>query len=107
TRGTDIHFAPGKYALSSASGLALLGHELAHVLQQAEGRVAATDEHAHVCAINADASLEREADEAGARAARGEAARSAAVVSAATPIVQRKEAVTPTPAIRRTKLQLL
>src|SRR5690348_11044147 len=33
TRGTDIHFAPGKYDPSSASGLELLGHEIAHVVQ--------------------------------------------------------------------------
>ena len=28
TRGTDIHFAPGRYAPGSTAGLALLGHEI-------------------------------------------------------------------------------
>lgn len=72
TRGTDIHFAPGTYDPSSAAGQELLGHELAHVVQQSQGRVAATVQKKGV-AINDDASLEHEADQLGARAARGEA----------------------------------
>lgn len=72
TQGTDVHFAPGRYQPSSQQGQALLGHELAHVVQQRQGRVAATTRVGSV-AVNDDASLEREADELGARAARGEA----------------------------------
>jgi hypothetical protein len=37
TVGSDIHFAPGTYAPGSATGQRLLGHELAHVVQQGGG----------------------------------------------------------------------
>lgn len=77
TQGTDIHFAPGQYQPHGQRGQELLGHELAHVVQQAQGRVQATRQAKGV-AINDDRALEQEADEMGARAARGEAvARSA------------------------------
>jgi hypothetical protein len=69
TQGKDIHFAPGQYDPSSQRGQALLGHELAHVVQQSQGRVRATTQAKGV-AINHDAALEKEADELGARAAR-------------------------------------
>lgn len=39
TRGDNIHFAPGTYNPYSAHGQELLGHELAHVVQQRQGRV--------------------------------------------------------------------
>ncbi len=71
TQGAEVHFAPGQYAPHTEKGQELLGHELAHTLQQAQGRVAATGQ-AKGLPINADVSLEREADEQGARAARGE-----------------------------------
>jgi hypothetical protein len=74
TQGTDIHFAPGQYQPASQRGQELLGHELAHVVQQSQGRVQATAQ-ASGMDINDDASLEREADEMGARAARGEPSR--------------------------------
>ncbi len=73
TRGTDIYFAPGQYDPESERGQELLGHELAHVVQQAQGRVQATKQ-AKGLAVNDDAGLEREADELGAQAARGERA---------------------------------
>ena len=38
TRGSDIYFAPGMYDPSSPVGRDVLGHELAHVLQQRHGR---------------------------------------------------------------------
>ncbi len=66
-RGEQIFFAPGQYDPLSPSGQELLGHELAHVVQQRAGRVRA-DEGSDV---NTSASLEREADIAGAAAARG------------------------------------
>lgn len=72
TQGTDVHFAPGRYQPESASGQELIGHELAHVVQQSQGRVATTTQAKGV-AINDDPALESEADEMGARAARGEA----------------------------------
>jgi Domain of unknown function (DUF4157) len=69
THGSDIHFAPGTFDPASSAGQELLGHELAHVIQQRVGasRVAR--------AVVVDGGLEAEADEAGARAARGERAR--------------------------------
>lgn len=69
TRGSNVHFAPGRYDPSSQSGKSLLGHELAHVVQQREGRVSRPQ--AKGAPVNADAGLEAEADRAGARAAAG------------------------------------
>jgi len=60
TRGTDIVFAPGMFDPASQQGLALLGHELTHVVQQAEGRVAVTAQIGGAPA-NDDAGLEAEA----------------------------------------------
>jgi hypothetical protein len=71
TQGSDIHFAPGQYHPGSSAGQELLGHELTHVVQQGQGRVAATRQAKGVH-INDDPGLEREADEMGARAARSE-----------------------------------
>lgn len=79
TEGADIHVAPGCYDPASRGGLELLGHELAHVVQQAEGRVTATTQ-AKGLAANDDDALEREADELGVRAARGERVRSSGAV---------------------------
>jgi hypothetical protein len=67
TRGTDVHFAPGMYQPHSLEGQAMIGHELAHVVQQRIGRVKPTSAHS----INADAALEHEADIAGKQAAQG------------------------------------
>jgi hypothetical protein len=39
TRGTDIHFAPGTYTPGTPAGDQMIAHELAHVVQQREGRV--------------------------------------------------------------------
>ncbi|HET9621022.1 MAG TPA: DUF4157 domain-containing protein [Kofleriaceae bacterium] len=92
TQGTDIHFAPGQYQPGSQSGQELIGHELAHVVQQSQGRVAATTQAKGVD-VNDDSSLEREADEMGARAARGEPAGNSAggaPIQVASGAVQRK-----------------
>jgi Domain of unknown function (DUF4157) len=64
TRGETITFHPGLYEPHTPEGLEMLGHELAHVLQQRAGRVPGTG-------LTEDPALESEADEAGARAARG------------------------------------
>lgn len=72
-RGADLHFAPGRFDPHSEPGQALLGHELAHVVQHAEGR--APGDHAKRADGSGDPGLEREADEQGARVARGELAR--------------------------------
>ncbi|MFT7583546.1 MAG: outer membrane protein OmpA-like peptidoglycan-associated protein, partial [Myxococcota bacterium] len=69
-RGSDIHFAPGRYDASSAGSQAVLGHELTHVVQQRAGRVSiGQGKGTH---INAERALEAEADLLGAKAARGE-----------------------------------
>lgn len=82
TQGTDIHFAPGAYDPGSRRGQSLLGHELTHVVQQAQGRVQSTGQ-AKGAAVNDDPALEREADDMGARAARGERVRGARPMDAA------------------------
>jgi len=58
-------------AARDARGQELLGHELAHVVQQSEGRVPTTTQFKGVDG-NDDRGLEREADEWAARAVRGE-----------------------------------
>ena len=39
TLGSDIYFAPGQYNPNTSHGQRLIGHELAHVVQQKAGRV--------------------------------------------------------------------
>ena len=68
TQGMDIHFAPGQFKPDTSAGQQLLGHELTHVIQQAEGRVQPTTEVGGM-AVNDDLSLEHEADVMGAKAA--------------------------------------
>lgn len=67
TMGSDIYFAPGQYAPDSPRGQQLLGHELAHVVQQRQGRVRAPQGQGTVV-VN-DLALEAEADRLGSRAA--------------------------------------
>jgi hypothetical protein len=74
TRGEHLHFAPGRFDPVSQSGKALLGHELAHVMQQRAGRVAATEVLGKGVAANTDSSLEAEADRCGGRIAAGQPA---------------------------------
>lgn len=69
TQGTDIHFAPGQFKPDTSPGQQLLGHELAHVVQQAEGRVQPTTEIGGM-PVNDNENLEHEADVLGAKAAR-------------------------------------
>ena len=64
TQGNDIHFAQGKFDTSSNSGKALLGHELAHVVQQREGRVQPTTS-INGLPVNDSPKLENEADAIG------------------------------------------
>lgn len=75
-QGNDVHFAPGRFDPHREESQALLGHELAHVVQQRDGRVGdgpQAKRSAHG-SINDDHGLESEADAAGAKAARGELA---------------------------------
>lgn len=69
TQGTDIHFAPGQFKPDTSAGQQLLGHELTHVVQQAEGRVQPTTEIGGM-PVNDNEGLEHEADILGAKAAR-------------------------------------
>jgi hypothetical protein len=71
--GENVHFAPGRFQPGSRTGDALIGHELAHVVQQREGRVAAPQGKG--AAVVEDAGLEAEADRMGDAAADGRAAR--------------------------------
>lgn len=79
-QGTDLHFAPGQYSPHTQPGQELLGHELSHVVQQAQGRVSATRQAKGGVAVNDDPALEAEADRQGAAAARGESVRTGALV---------------------------
>jgi hypothetical protein len=75
TTGNDIYFAPGRFQPETAAGRQLLGHELAHVLQQRQGRV--RNPPGAGFAVVHDRALEAEADRLGQRAA------------ACTPVAQR------------------
>lgn len=65
TCGSRICFAPGAYDPDSPAGLHLLGHELAHVVQQHRGHV--RNPHGYGVAVVRDPTLEAEADEVGRR----------------------------------------
>lgn len=69
-KGNDMHFAPGKFDMSSTSGKQLIGHELAHVVQQREGRVQPTGT-VNGQPLNDSKSLEAEADDMGKKFAGG------------------------------------
>jgi hypothetical protein len=67
--GGQLHVAPEEFAPASAEGQRLLGHELAHVVQQRQGRSRAPA--AGGLWLDSDPVLEREAESAGTRAMRG------------------------------------
>jgi hypothetical protein len=67
TMGSDLYFAPGRYQPESAHGQQLLGHELAHVVQQRAGRV--RNPFGSGVAVVQDHALEAEADRLGRHAA--------------------------------------
>ncbi|WP_218943176.1 GNAT family N-acetyltransferase [Sphingomonas sp. R-74633] len=66
TTGNDLYFAQGRYQPDSVQGQQLIGHELAHVVQQRQGRVRAPG---NGVAVVQDHALEAEADRLGQRAA--------------------------------------
>lgn len=68
--GDQLHFAAGAYQPESAAGRSLLGHELSHVAQQRDGRVAPTGSVGGM-AVNTDPALESEADTRGQKVAQG------------------------------------
>lgn len=61
TCGTDIYFANGRYQPHTPTGERLLAREVAHAIQQREGRVA--NPYPHALAIVEDDSLEAEAEQ--------------------------------------------
>jgi GNAT superfamily N-acetyltransferase len=67
TLGSDIYFAPGRYQPDTMHGQQLLGHELAHVVQQRTGRV--RNPLGSGIAVIQDHALEAEADRFGRHAA--------------------------------------
>ena len=67
TLGSDIYFAPGRFQPDTAQGQQLLGHELAHVVQQRQGRV--RNPMGSGIAVVQDRALEAEADRLGQHAA--------------------------------------
>jgi hypothetical protein len=74
TLGRHIVFARGRYAPTTTEGRRLVGHELAHVVQQAAGRVASSPTQRGEVPIAANRHLEDEADASGEKVARGELA---------------------------------
>ncbi len=70
TKGNEIHFAAGQYNPESEEGQELLGHELSHVVQQRDGDVKPTTQEEGM-PVNEDATLEKEADDMGKKAAKG------------------------------------
>jgi len=89
--GYDLFFAPGQYEPHTAGGQRLLGHELAHVLQQQEGRV--SNPFGRGVAVVQDDELEAEADRMGLLAAAHRGAHVSRVCAAASsgasgPVVQ-------------------
>lgn len=93
TQGNDIHFS-SKYNPYSATGQEYLGHELSHVLQQNAGMVGTTHQEGGFN-VNGDPGLERQADDAGRRAASGQSAGmniSSAAKSGGSASIQKKNA---------------
>lgn len=68
-QGNDVHFAPGQFKPNTSEGQKLIGHEFAHVVQQAEGRVKPTAE-VNGMPVNDNKGLEGEADKMGEMVAR-------------------------------------
>ena len=68
-RGADVHFASGEYKPTTDRGQQVLGHELAHVVQQKTGRVVAPKDSG--LPINPHPALESEADRLGDATASG------------------------------------
>ena len=71
-QGETVHFAPGKFQPRSQAGQRLIAHELAHVVQQRQGRVRPTARLGGL-PVNAEARLEQEADRLATRATRDQA----------------------------------
>jgi hypothetical protein len=100
TRGEQVVFSPGQYQPESMAGQRLLAHELAHVVQQREGRVKATQAaSAGVTPIVQDTGLEAEADTWGEAAVqmspeRGSAAQASSTAGSGAAVQMESELLT-------------
>lgn len=83
TAGNNLHFAPGRYQPDSVAGRQLIGHELAHVVQQRQGRV--TNPFGAGAAVIRNPQLEAEADRQGRFAATMPAPQRGGVTAVALP----------------------
>ena len=97
-QGMNLHFAPGRYDPASPAGQRLLGHELAHVVQQRTGR--AQNPFGGGLALVQDPGLEAEAERMGLRAVAALAAPIAAVTAVTRPIAPVRPVPPATPARR-------
>lgn len=102
--GSDLHFAPGQYNPHTPHGQFLLGHELAHVVQQRTGRVA--NPFGSGVAVVQDQALEAEADRLGRMAATSRpvelhASASTGASHAVVPTRDRRPAATRWPSMQR------
>ncbi|MBW1881108.1 MAG: DUF4157 domain-containing protein [Deltaproteobacteria bacterium] len=79
-RGSEIHVKPGVYAPDTAKGKEIIGHELAHIVQQ--GGKQAPAKPMRKGDVNISRGLDHEADVAGFRAARGDVAEVSGVAEA-------------------------
>lgn len=79
-QSNQLFFAPGQFSPNTETGQSLIGHELAHVVQQREGRVDTPQGKGMPIVLNP--ALETEADQAGDKAAKGLPAQSTMTHSA-------------------------
>ena len=109
TQGSNLYFAQGQYSPHTSRGQQILGHELAHVVQQRSGRV--RNPFASGVAVVQDRSMEAEADRMGQLAAahqvtvqpkmRGTVANKTANDTSASSTIQRALSFTTTHSIWR------
>lgn len=71
-RGSDLHFSPGRFDLSTPQGLSIVAHELVHTRQQRMLKRPQPSLDLAMALIVDDPALESVADASGARALRGE-----------------------------------
>jgi hypothetical protein len=98
TAGRDIYFAQGKYAATSPEGQRLLAHELAHTIQQGEGKTpsGATGQIEGKVAVTPETDpLEREADRASEQVLQKLPTRVTGSVQSGKPNIQLQGAKTP------------
>lgn len=104
TWGTDIHFAPGQYNPHTPHGQFLLGHELAHVVQQRAGRVA--NPFGGGVAVVQDHALEAEADRLGQMASAFRAAQASSSAAPSTASSCASNAINCKPAVQARYMEM-